>query len=118
MDAPTQNGINLAKWQCQPLLKRMGASVMEITTVGNDLAENMFRVHAIDERVKAVLRKQPRREQVAGVFVNLPPCLIGIEACASAHHWGRTLQRLGHTVRLMAPQFEKLGATAGATLLL
>jgi transposase len=64
-------------------------------------------VHAVDERGKAVLRKQLRREQVAAFFVNLPPCLIGIEACASAHHWGRTLQHFGHTVRLMAPQFVK-----------
>jgi len=80
---------------------------MKITTVGIDLAKNVFQVHAVDERGKAVLRKQLRREQVAAFFVNLPPCLIGIEACASAHHWGRTLQHFGHTVRLMAPQFVK-----------
>ena len=80
---------------------------MKITTVGIDLAKNVFQVHAVDERGKAVLRKQLRREQVAAFFVNLPPCLIGMEACASAHHWGRVLQRHGHTVRLMAPQFVK-----------
>jgi transposase len=80
---------------------------MKITTVGVDLAKNVFQVHAVDERGKAVLRKQLRREQVSAFFVNLPPCLIGMEACASAHHWGRVLQRLGHTVRLMAPQFVK-----------
>jgi transposase len=74
---------------------------MKITTVGIDLAKNVFQVHAVDERGKAVLRKQLRREQVAAFFVNLPPCLIGIEACASAHHWARTLQRFGHTVRLI-----------------
>jgi transposase len=80
---------------------------MKITTVGIDLAKNVFQVHAVDERGKTVLRKQLRRDQVAAYFVNLPPCLIGMEACASAHHWGRVLQRLGHTVRLMAPQFVK-----------
>ena len=61
----------------------------------------------MDERGKAVLRKQLRRAQVAVFFGNLPPCVIGMEACASAHYWGRTLQRFGHTVRLMAPQFVK-----------
>ena len=80
---------------------------MKITTVGIDLAKNLFQVHALDERGKAVLRKQLRRTQVAAFFGNLPPCVIGMEACASAHHWGRTLQRFGHTVRLIAPQFVK-----------
>jgi transposase len=80
---------------------------MKITTVGIDLAKNVFQLHAVDERGKAVLRRQLRREQITPFFANLPPCLIGMEACASAHHWGRVLQRLGHTVRLMAPQFVK-----------
>ena len=80
---------------------------MKITTVGIDLAKNVFQIHGVDERGKAVLRKQLRRAQLAEFFANLPPCLIGMEACASAHHWGRTLERLGHAVRLMAPQFVK-----------
>jgi len=80
---------------------------MNITTVGIDLAKSVFQVHGVDARGKAVLRRQLRREQVAAFFVNLPPCLIGMEACASAHHWGRMLERFGHTVRLMAPQFVK-----------
>jgi transposase len=80
---------------------------MKITTVGIDLAKNVFQVHAVDARGKAVLRRELRRGQVAAFFGNLPPCMIGMEACASAHHWGRTLQRFGHTVRLMAPQFVK-----------
>lgn len=80
---------------------------MKITTVGIDLAKNVLQLHAVDERGKAVLRKQLRREQITAFFANLAPCLIGMEACASAHHWGRVLQRLGHTVRLMAPQFVK-----------
>jgi transposase len=80
---------------------------MKITTVGIDLAKNVFQVHAVDERGRAVLRKQLRRDQMTAFFANLPPCLIGMEACASAHHWARTLQEFGHTVRLMAPQFVK-----------
>jgi len=80
---------------------------MGITTIGLDLAKNVFQVHGVNERGKAVLRKQLKRDQVAPFFANLPPCLIGIEACASAHHWARKLQALGHTVRLMAPQFVK-----------
>ena len=80
---------------------------MKITTVGIDLAKNVFQVHAVDERGRAVLRKQLRHDQMTAFFANLPPCLIGMEACASAHHWARTLQKFGHTVRLMAPQFVK-----------
>src|SRR6202162_1459200 len=85
----------------------MGASTMKITTVGIDLAKNAFQVHGIDERGKAALCKQLRRAQVAVFFANMPPCVIGMEACASAHHWARTLLRFGHTVRLIAPQFVK-----------
>jgi transposase len=80
---------------------------MQITTVGIDLAKNVFQVHGANERGKAVLRKQLRRDQVAAFFANLPKCLIGMEACGGAHHWARKLQALGHTVRLMAPQFIK-----------
>ena len=80
---------------------------MKITTVGIDLAKNVFQLHGVDELGKAVLRKQLRRAQVTVFFGNLPPCVIGMEACASAHYWGRKLQSYGHTVRLMASQFVK-----------
>lgn len=80
---------------------------MQITTVGLDLAKNVFQVHGVNEHGKAVLRKQLRRDQVAAFFANLPACLVGMEACASAHHWARKLQSFGHSVRLMAPQFVK-----------
>src|ERR1700677_3583998 len=85
----------------------MGASTMKITAVGIDLAKDLFQIHGVDERGRALLRKQLRRAQVAVFFGNLPPCVIGMEACASAHYWGRTLSRFGHTVRLMASQFVK-----------
>lgn len=80
---------------------------MKITTIGIDLAKNVFQVHGVDERGKVVLKKQLRRDQMATFFVNLPPCLVGMEACGSSHHWARKLQGMGHTVRLMAPQFVK-----------
>src|SRR5476651_755838 len=85
----------------------MRASTMKITTVGIDLAKNVFQAHGVDEHGKAVLRKQIKRAQVAQFFANLPPCVIGMEACGSAHHWARKLQAFGHTVKLMAPQFVK-----------
>src|SRR5450755_3838452 len=84
-----------------------GATDMKITTAGIDLAKNLQQVYGVDERGKAVLKKQLKRSQVFSFFVNLPPCLIGMEACGSAHHWTRKLQKLGHTVKLMAPQFVK-----------
>lgn len=80
---------------------------MQITTVGVDLAKNVFQVHAVDCHGKTVFNKQLRRDQMAAFFANLPQCLIGMEACGSAHHWARKLQAQGHTVRLMAPQFVK-----------
>lgn len=80
---------------------------MKITTVGMDLAKNVFQVHAVSETGKVVERKQLRREKVLQYFMKLAPCTIGMEACGSAHHWARKLQTLGHTVKLMAPQFVK-----------
>lgn len=78
---------------------------MKVTTVGIDLAKQIFQVHGIDEHGKTVIRRQLRRAQMAEFFTNLPPCLVGMEACGSSHHWARKLQGMGHTVRLMAPQY-------------
>ena len=80
---------------------------MKMTTIGIDLAKNVFQVHGVDERGKVVLRKQLKRKDVVKFFANLEPCLIGMEACGSAHYWARKLSEFGHTVRLMAPQFVK-----------
>lgn len=80
---------------------------MKVTTIGVDLAKTVFQVHAVDGHGKAVLRKQLRRKEVMNFFVNLSPCLIGMEACGSAHYWARKLAGLGHTVRLISPQFVK-----------
>jgi transposase len=80
---------------------------MNITTMGVDLAKNVFQIHGVDRRGITRSRKQLKRGQVMSFFANLPPCLVGMEACASAHFWGRKLTELGHTVKLMAPQFVK-----------
>lgn len=80
---------------------------MNLTIVGIDLAKNVFQLHGVDERGKVSLKKQLKRAEVLPFFANLPPCLIGIEACGSAHYWARKLEPLGHTVKLMAPQFVK-----------
>lgn len=80
---------------------------MNITTIGIDLAKVIFQIHGVDAQGKAVLKKQLKRDQMMAFFTSLLPCLIGMEACGSAHHWARKLQALGHTVRLMAPQFVK-----------
>jgi transposase len=80
---------------------------MKITTVGIDLAKNVLQVHGVDENGKTVLRKQLKRNKVLEFFANLPSCLIGMEACGSANYWARKLENLGHTPRLMAPQYVK-----------
>src|ERR1700680_3303963 len=78
-----------------------GAVQMQVTTIGLYIAKNVFQVHGIDAKEKVVVRKQLRRSQVIAFFSALPPCLIGMEACASAHYWARELGKLGHEVRLM-----------------
>jgi len=80
---------------------------MNITTVGIDLAKNVFQLHCVDERGHTVLKKQLKRQHMASFFAKLPACLIGMEACGSSHFWARKLQEFGHDVRLMAPQFVK-----------
>ena len=80
---------------------------MEITTIGLDLAKHVFQVHGVDEAGQAVMKRRLRRAQVITYFASLPPCLIGMEACATAHFWARELRSLGHEVRLMPPQYVK-----------
>ena len=74
---------------------------MQITTIGLDIAKNVFQVHGIDAAEKVVVRKQLRRGQILGFFEALPRCLVGMEACATSHYWARELTKLGHQVRLM-----------------
>ena len=79
----------------------------EVTTIGLDLAKQVFQVHGVDAKGATVLRKQLRRAQVLGFFSRLPPCLVGLEACATAHYWARELAALGHELRVMPAQYVK-----------
>jgi len=78
-----------------------------VTTVGLDIAKSVFQVHGVDATGQVVIRRQLKRRYVRALFEKLPPCLVGIEACASSHHWSRELKALGHTVRLMPPAYVK-----------
>ena len=88
---------------------------MKITTIGLDLAKNVFQVHGVNQRGKPVIQKRLRRGQVLAYFAQLSPCLVGMEACGGAHYWARKLQAQGHTVKLMAPQFVKPYVKANKT---
>jgi transposase len=79
----------------------------DITTIGLDLAKSVFQVHAVDAMGSVVMRKRLRRGQVLAFFAEIPPCLIGLEACATAHYWARELIALGHEARLMPPNYVK-----------
>ena len=81
--------------------------MQSISTIGLDIAKSVFQVHGVDAAGQVIVRRQLRRRHVLAFFQKLPPCLVGIEACASSHHWSRELQALGHTVRLMPPAYVK-----------
>ena len=81
--------------------------MQEITTIGLDIAKSVFQVHGIDASGAVIVRRQLRRRQVLPFFRKLPACVIGIEACATSHHWARELEKLGHEVKLMPPRYVK-----------
>ena len=80
---------------------------MQVTTIGLDLAKRVFQVHGVDVAGKIALRRKLQRSEMAGFFADLPACLIGIEACATAHHWARLIGKAGHDVRLIPPAYVK-----------
>jgi transposase len=80
---------------------------MQVTTIGLDLAKHWFQVHGIDGSGAVAVRRKLRRSEVLSFFQSLPPCLVGMEACATAHYWARELTKLGHTVKLMPPAYVK-----------
>lgn len=88
---------------------------MEITTIGLDIAKRVFQAHGVDASGKAVLRRKLGRAEVLGFFKSLPPCLVGIEACGTAHHWAREIRALGHEVRLMPASYVKPYVKRGKT---
>lgn len=76
---------------------------MNVTRIGLDLAKNVFQVHGVDRDERVVIKRQLKRGQVLGYFEKLPPCRIGMEACAGAHCWARAFSRMGHEVKLIPP---------------
>jgi len=88
---------------------------MDITTIGLDLAKTVFQVHGVDASGAVAVRKTLRRSQVPGFFAKLPPCLVGMEACGTSHHWARELSKLGHQVRLMPPAYVQPYVKRGKT---
>ncbi|MGF6483014.1 transposase [Paraburkholderia youngii] len=94
----------MPKWRSRDFHGK-GTFIMNIAKVGLDLAKNVLQVHAVDSQGHIVVRKQLRRTDVLRYFATLEPCVIGMEACGSSHYWGHELAKLGHTVRLVAPQF-------------
>lgn len=88
----------------------MGKSITDlsaVTTIGLDIAKNVFRVHGIDDAGEVLVAKSLRRGKVLAFFASLPPCFVGLEACATAHHWAREIAKLGHEVRLIPPSYVK-----------
>ena len=88
---------------------------MKVSTIGLDLAKNVFQVHGLDEAGEVIVRKALRRRQVLPFFERLEPCLIGMEACGTSHYWGRELCALGHEVKLMPPAYVKAYVKRGKT---
>ena len=87
----------------------------EVATIGLDLAKNVFQVHGIDDVGNVLVRRQLRRAEVLEFFANIGPCLVGMEACATAHHWARAITRLGHRVKLLPPAYVKPYVKRGKT---
>ncbi|MEJ2767056.1 transposase, partial [Photobacterium sp. MCCC 1A19761] len=80
---------------------------MTIVSLGIDLAKSSFALHGVDSSGKVLLKKNVSRKKLSETIINIPPCLIGMEACASAHYWARLFKQFGHDVKLMPPQFVK-----------
>ena len=89
---------------------------MQITVIGLDLAKNVFQVHGIDDSGQAVLKRKFRRSEVLPFFAGLAPALIGIEACHTAHYWGREIAALGHDVRPIPPEVKSMGPSVTGTV--
>jgi len=93
--------------QLTRIVRKKGGAFMYITILGIDLAKNVFQLHGVDARGRAVLSRRVKRGQLLNTVASLPPCVIGMEAGGSSHHWGRAFAQLGHTVKLMNPKYVK-----------
>src|ERR1700761_6928509 len=99
------DGIDVPEWSCEAPLRE--ASVSEVTTIGLDIAKNVFHAHGADERGRVVFRKRISRGKLLEFFAAQPSCMVALEACGGAHHWARQLIHLGHQVRLIPPAYVK-----------
>src|SRR3954462_9685398 len=99
------DGLSVPEWGCSSPLKE--ASMNQVSTVGLDLAKSIFQLHGADSAGAVVFRKKLRRGQLLAFLATLPPGTVAMEACASAHSWGREIAKLGHTVKLIAPAYVK-----------
>jgi transposase len=88
-----------------------------VRTIGLDIAKSVFQVHGVDAAGNVLIRRQIKRRYVLAFFQKLPPCVVGIEACATSHHWSRQLQAIGHTGRLMPPAYVKPTSSGRKTML-
>jgi len=109
------SGIAMCHVGCCEHGQRREPSMSDITTIGIDLAKSVFQLHGVDAEGRSLLRRQLRRSQMLEFFQRQPACLIGMEACASAHYWARELIKLGHDVRLMQPSYVKGYVKRGKT---
>jgi len=101
------NGIDVPEWRCSVTTRGTGGSTMNVTTYGLDLAKRVFQVHWVEPETGELKRKALSRSDVSVFFARRQPGVVAMEACGSAHHWGRRLRDLGHEVRLIAPQFTR-----------
>src|SRR4051794_20063851 len=106
-NGPSNRHQKCLTWSRREAPQRKDRSMEKIITVGLDLAKSIFQVHGIAENGKVLIRRTLRRSQVLPFFRSLPACLVGMEACASAHHWAREIAALGHAVRMMPPAYVK-----------
>ena len=99
------NGLDGPRWYVSTITNQSEKPMMKVTTVGIDLAKDIFRVHGCNARGRVVVSKSLTRHEFRVFMVKLPPCLVGMEACHTAHYWAHELQKFGHQVKLMAPRF-------------
>src|SRR3954466_4425117 len=102
---PPADGIEVPAWKWCATTTKAGDVRMQITTVGLDIAKNLFQLHGADAQGRVLLKRKLARGKVLEFFATLPACLVGLEACGAAPYWARELTRLGHQVRLMPPQY-------------
>ncbi len=107
MDGPCVRRRYAIEWSLLKQPPQQEPSTIKIITIGIDLAKSVFQIHGVDAGGAVAVRKKLRRAEVLKFFEGLPPCLVGMEACATAHFWAREIGALGHDVRLMPPSYVK-----------